>query len=200
MFNVQEYIESGVLQDYCLGLLSQEEQHLVENNCRKYPVLQDELEACRQAMNQYAGAFSKKPPEHLKSSIWQVLENIGLEERGDLNQLPFLNKYSSSQQWLKIVKPLLPEALDDDMFVKVIRDDEETMQTVIWSRVDYPDEVHDDLQECFMVLEGECECHVGDEIIHVGPGGFFEIPLHVHHDVKILTPYVLAVVQRKKIA
>src|ERR1044072_1101060 len=87
MFNVQEYIESGVLQDYCLGLLSQEEQHLVENNCRKYPALRDELEACRQAMNQYAGAFSKKPPEHLKSSIWQVLENIGLEERGDLHQL-----------------------------------------------------------------------------------------------------------------
>ena len=200
MINVEEYIESGVLQDYCLGLLSGEAKDAVENNCNKYPAIKAELEACQASMNDYAVAFGTRPPDYLKNNIWEVLQNITLEERGDPGELPFLNKYSSSRQWLKIVKPLLPQTLEQDMFIKVIRDDDEAMQTIIWSKIDYPDEVHDDLQECFMILEGECECHVGDEIIRVGPGDFFEIPLHQHHDVKILTPYVLAVVQRKKVA
>jgi mannose-6-phosphate isomerase-like protein (cupin superfamily) len=67
-------------------------------------------------------------------------------------------------------------------------------------QADYPDEVHDDLLECFIVLEGECECYIGDDVIHLGPGGFIDIPLYTHHDVKVIKGPVLAIVQRLKVA
>ena len=58
------------------------------------------------------------------------------------------------------------------------------------------DEVHVNEKESFLVLEGECECYVGDNVYRLGPGGFIEIPLHEHHNVKVISEYVVAVMQR----
>lgn len=197
--NVQEYIASGILQEYCLGLLTEEEKTNVENNCRLYPVLKAELEACQAALDSYARQFTAPPDPGLKNTIWNLLENVNREETG-LAAMPVLNKFADRQNWLRMVQPLLPEKLDQDLFVKVIRDDEQITQVILWSKVDYPEEVHDDLQECFLILEGECECFVGEEVFKLTAGGYFEIPLHVPHSVKILSPQVLAVVQRMKVA
>ena len=94
---------------------------------------------------------------------------------------------------------LAEKAADKKMFIKVIREDEEIFQSLIWTKDDYPDEVHDDLQVCFMILEGDCKCYVGEKVLRMGPGDFFEIPMHLHHDIKIVSPYVMAVVQRRKV-
>ena len=200
MMNIQEYIESGILHDYCLGLLSAEDRMQVEHNCREYPELKAELAAVQQSLNDYAVAFSKVPQASLKDKIWELLSNINDEEKKNIERLPLINRYSDYKNWLHIVKPLLPEKLEKPMFVKVIRDDDQAWQSVIWTRADYPDEVHDDLKECFIVLEGECECHIGDKVIGLRPGGYLDIPLHMHHHVKVLSGPVLAVVQRLRVA
>ncbi len=200
MMNVKQYIESGILSDYCLGLLDEKEARQVEALCDQYPELMKELSQIREALFNYSAALSKEPAPHLKDQIWKLLENINREEKMDSLELPVLNKYSNKENWLRAVRPLLPSKLESDIFVKVIRSDEKLEQTLIWAKTDYPDEVHDDLLECFMILEGECECYLGDKVIRLGPGGFLEIPLHVHHDFKILSESVLAVVQRLKVA
>jgi mannose-6-phosphate isomerase-like protein (cupin superfamily) len=201
MMNEQSYIASGILTDYCLGLLNRAESERIENDLRKYPSLRAEADAINEALNAYSCSDQVKPPERLKDQIWQTLENLQQEELMAISNLPLLNKYSDKNNWLKIVKPLLAEKpADKKIFIRVLREDEEIFQSLIWTKVDYPDEVHDDLQECFMILEGACECYVGDEVIKMGPGDYFEIPMHLHHDIKVLTPHVLAVVQRRKVA
>lgn len=198
--NVSEYIESGVLQEYCLGLLDEQERKAVEEVCAQYPAVRAELEAFQSGLQEYVTEYSVKPPQELQGRIWNSLKNIGSAAKGDAPQLPIIDRSSDHDVWLKIVKPFLPRTLEGDMFIKVIRKDEEAEQTIIWTKVNYPDEVHDDLLESFMILEGECECYVDDKIYRLGPGGYFEIPLYAHHDVKILTPQVLAVLQRRRIA
>jgi mannose-6-phosphate isomerase-like protein (cupin superfamily) len=200
MMKAKEYIESGILNDYCLGLLNAEQEQEVKIACDRYPELKKELEIIQASLDQYAASMSEIPPQTLAERIWNQLENLSQEEEMEINSLGILNKYSDKDQWLRAVKPLLPAKLAEEMFVKTIRNDEEATQIVIWTRVDYPDEVHDDLQECFMILEGECECYIGDDVIRLGPGGYFDVPLHEHHDVKILSEYVLAVVQRRRVA
>lgn len=200
MMKAKEYIESGVLNDYCLGLLNAEQEQEVKAACDLYPELKKELDIIQASLNQYAASMSEMPPNTLAERIWSQLENLSREEGMTIDKLGILNKYSDKDQWLRVIKPILPDRLEEEMFVKTIRNDEEATQIVIWTRVDYPDEVHDDLQECFMILEGECECYVGDDIIRLGPGGYFDVPLHEHHDVKILSEHVLAVVQRRKVA
>lgn len=201
MKNEQSYIASGIITDYCLGLLNGAELERIENDLRKYPSLRAEAEAINEALNAYSCSEQVKPSERLKEQIWQTLENLRQEELMAISDLPLLNKYSDKNNWLKIVKPLLAEKpVGKKMFIRVLRDDEKAFQSFIWTNVDYPDEVHDDLQECFMILEGECECYVGEQVIKMGPGDYYEIPMHLHHDIKILTPHVLAVVQRRKVA
>lgn len=201
MMNEQSYIASGIITDYCLGLLNGAELERIENALREYPSLRVEADAINEALNAYSCSDQVEPTEKLKNQIWQTLENLRQEEFMAISHLPLLNKYSDKNNWLKIVKPLLAEkSADKNMFIKVLREEEEVFQSLIWTRVDYPDEVHDDLQECFMILEGECECYVGEQVIKMGPGDYFEIPMYLHHNIKVLTPHVLAIVQRRKVA
>lgn len=198
MINVQEYIESGVLNDYCLGLLSSSKQLQVEADCAQYPALKEELDAIRASLEKYKMSEALPGPTGMRERIWQSLAGIGIDGSVSTAELPVLTKYSDKDSWLKMVKALLPTTLDQDLLVHVLRDDEEVFQSVLWTRVDYPDEVHDDLRESFMILEGECECYVEGEIIRIGAGGYFDVPMHAHHYVKILTKEVLAVVQRRR--
>src|SRR6266700_1523861 len=113
--NLSEYIESGVLQEYCLGLLTDKEKSAVEENCRQYPAIKSELEAFQSSLQDYVSDFNMHPPAGLQSRIWTSLENINLEERGDIHDLPYLDKYTDYKKWLKIVRPMLPAQLEQDM-------------------------------------------------------------------------------------
>jgi len=196
--DIQAYIDSGLLQDYSLGILSLEEAQAVESMADKYPEIRAAIRAYQLSIEQYANEFRKELPAGLKERTLDLLDNLQMEKLGIGTPFPLLNKYATRENWLRMIKPIIPEALQGDMYSKVLRDDEKVFQTVLWLQTDYPDEVHDDLNECFMILEGECECHVGGEIIKLGPGGFFEVPLHKHHDVKVTRGPVLAIIQRLK--
>jgi mannose-6-phosphate isomerase-like protein (cupin superfamily) len=198
--DIQAYIESGVLQDYCLGILTEAEGLEVEQYVSVYPEIKKELRAYQQALEQYAIDFAARTNvADVKTKTLDVLDNL-LKEKTHTEGLPLLNRFSTREHWLRVVKPMIPETLEEDMFVKVLRNDEQVFQTILWLKTAYPDEIHDDLKECFMILEGECECYMGDEIIRLGPGGFFDVPLHVHHDVKVTKGPVLAIIQRLKVA
>jgi mannose-6-phosphate isomerase-like protein (cupin superfamily) len=196
--NIQAYIDSGILQDYSLGILSHEEALSVEVMAEKYPEITLAIRSYQLSLENFANEFRKELPVGLKEKTLDLLDNLHLEKQGGGTQFPLLNKYAARENWLRMIKPIIPEELDGDMYSKILRDDEKVFQTILWLRTDYPDEVHDDLRECFMVLEGECECHVAGEVIKLGPGGFFEIPLHQHHDVKVTKGPVLAIIQRLK--
>jgi mannose-6-phosphate isomerase-like protein (cupin superfamily) len=194
------YMESGIIEDYCLGVLSAEESKAVERQAKLYPEIKQEIEDYLNALEQYALNSNFYPDSDIKNKTFQLLNNLQLEEEASLDKLPLLNKFSDHNNWLKIVKPVLPEKLSDKMFIRVLRDDKKVSQILIWSAVDYPDEVHEDVKECFIILKGRCRCYIEDEVVELGPGGFLEIPMYKHHDVRVLEYPVLAVVQRIKVA
>jgi mannose-6-phosphate isomerase-like protein (cupin superfamily) len=198
--DVKAYKDSGVIQDYCLGLLGKEEMQQVEQYAAQYPELQEEINSYQQALEGYAMDFAQAAPVNLKAKTLDLLDNLSKENHGQVDNLPLLNQFSARENWLRIVEPLLPATLEEDSFIKVLRDDEKVFQTIFWSKVDYPDEVHGDEKESFLILLGECECCVGGELIRLGPGGYLDVPMHVHHDVRVVSGPVLAIVQRLKIA
>lgn len=200
--DIQTYLETGILQDYCLGFLSEAQMKEVDLKATVYPELQKEILAFQRTLELYAMDFSFiAPPANLKATTLGILDNLQKEENAHIQDLPLLNKFAVRENWLKVIKPLLPAELKKEMYAKVLRDDAQVFQTILWTKVDYPDEVHDDLKECFMILEGECECCFENEVIKLGPGGFFDVPMHTHHDVKIIKGPVLAIIQRlKKVA
>ncbi len=193
--NIEEYINSGILHDYCINALSVAQQLEVEKVCARYPEVKRELLQMQQSLEQFAAGAAKMPGIAVKENIWNTLENINKEKAGDLNDLPVINKYSDHHRWQRMVIPLMPKSIPEERTMIPLRHTDKVMQVLVISRTDVDDEVHEHEQESFLVLEGECECHIGDNVYRLGPGGFIEIPLHLNHNVKVLSPYVVAVLQ-----
>ncbi len=198
--DINTYIKSGILEEYCFGLLDNAERVEVERLAQQYPLVNQYLLQASLELENFAKQNAVPVDPGVKEKTFKIIENLILESRSDLTQLPEVTPHSDHHNWLKLVTPHLPEKLEDDMFVKELRNDDNVLQMLIWTKIDYPDEVHTDEKESFIILKGRCKCYIGDTEVELGPGGIIEIPLHKHHDVKILSDEVIAVVQRKKIA
>lgn len=192
---MQEYIDSGVLFDYCAGVLSPAEMQEVDRVCAAFPPIRQELDELSRAVGRpLQGAPGGALPD-LEETIWGSLDNINREKSGDIGQLPVVNKYSNHTHWQRIVQPFMPAERGNERTVTTIRDTGGITQMLIVSRTDVAEEVHEHERESFIVLEGECECIIGEKKYHLGPGGYIEIPLHTRHNVRVLSPYVVAVLQ-----
>ena len=194
--DIDDYINSGILHDYCINALTHAQRAEVERMSSLYPQVKKEIEQIQQALEKFANASSKWKLPDVQESIWSALENLNKEKAGNLNDLPLLNKYSDHNRWKNMVKPLLPGVIPEQPLVHLLRKSGGVMQVLMVGKTGVPDEVHDLEKECFLVLEGECECYIGKNVYRLGPGGFLEIPLHEHHNVKVISEYVVAVMQR----
>lgn len=74
-------ITSGILQDYCLGLLNEEEERKVEALCQQYPQLSKELNLLRQALESYANSNKVSPPHELRNLVWKAVKKIWEENQ-----------------------------------------------------------------------------------------------------------------------
>jgi anti-sigma-K factor RskA len=83
--NSKEYIESGILESYALGLCNAEEIRDVEAQCARYPELQAELERIQQAVSNYASMHSKTPKASVKQQIFNAIDELSvLEQKGKI--------------------------------------------------------------------------------------------------------------------
>jgi mannose-6-phosphate isomerase-like protein (cupin superfamily) len=199
--NAQEYIENGVVLDYCLGMLTGDAKIEFEFALLLYPELRAEVDAVQLGLEGYAYTHQVTPAGSMKDKIWATLENINLERQMDLGNLPLINKFTDHKAWLNAVKSILPGNVQDERFMHLLTETDTVMQMLVMSATDIEDEVHEDVIESFIILDGECECHIGtDRVIRLKAGEYIEIPLHEHHDVRIISDYVVGVMQRIKVA
>ncbi|UOQ95816.1 anti-sigma factor [Hymenobacter sp. 5317J-9] len=73
MENIQDYIESGILEQYALGELSPAEQAAVEGMAARHPEVSEELQQVQLAFGVYAEAHSLAPPAGMRE---RVLSNV----------------------------------------------------------------------------------------------------------------------------
>jgi mannose-6-phosphate isomerase-like protein (cupin superfamily) len=196
--DIRRFIESGILEEYCLGLLSAEDAAFVIELTLLYPEVKHELEKIELAMERLAAEEEVKPDPALRNKILSAL--IYSDHPLDINNLPMVNKYSNAEDWFDLLKHLIPAEPPKGIFMETIRQDNKIAQMFVVACADVPPETHTDTMESFFILEGECRCTVGEDVVTLGPGGFIEIPLHTLHDVKMLTPRVIAILQHRFIA
>ncbi|MCB0697190.1 MAG: anti-sigma factor [Chitinophagaceae bacterium] len=78
--NIKEYIESGILEAYVLGALTEDERIGVESDIALYPELAAELAAIEEAMLNLAQDQAVPPPAFMQEQIWEALDNETTEE------------------------------------------------------------------------------------------------------------------------
>jgi anti-sigma-K factor RskA len=71
--NIQEYIESGILEQYALGELSAAERAAVEARAAAHPEIREELELVQAGLGFYAEAHAITPPADMRE---RVLKNV----------------------------------------------------------------------------------------------------------------------------
>lgn len=69
MENIQDYIESGILEQYALGELTAAEQADVESQAAHYPEVRAELAQVQAAFGFYAAAHAVAPPAGLRERV-----------------------------------------------------------------------------------------------------------------------------------
>ncbi|MFX1707153.1 hypothetical protein PV783_24510 [Chitinophaga sp. CC14] len=72
--NIQQYISSGIIEGYLLGLVSEEESAELESMRRLYPQVDIEIQDCLQRMEKLMFDEPVLPPIELKSKILQRVE------------------------------------------------------------------------------------------------------------------------------
>lgn len=78
--NITEYIESGILERYVAGAVSDQERREVDCLSHIYPELKSELEQLQAAFEQYASAHEIAPPPALRQQILSKLEALSKAE------------------------------------------------------------------------------------------------------------------------
>ncbi len=74
--DVQKYIASGILEDYVLDLLSEEERQQVEQYAESYPQIRQELSAIEDDLTQYAQAQAIPLSLALKDKILNHIDQL----------------------------------------------------------------------------------------------------------------------------
>jgi anti-sigma-K factor RskA len=72
--NVQEYISSGIVESYVLGLASDEERREFEQRCMQYPEVMAARNAFEMAMEKQALENAIAPPADLKKRIFEEIK------------------------------------------------------------------------------------------------------------------------------
>ncbi|ASU32898.1 cupin domain-containing protein [Mucilaginibacter xinganensis] len=189
--DIQQYIESGILEEYCMGNLGEEDQAYLIQLTMLYPEIKAELTAVELAFEKLALSAAVEPVAALKDKIFA---SLGFAEI-DINKPPVITNSTDPEPWLKAFAHLIPQEPTEDFVMHIIRQDETVQQMLVTGNTDVPEEEHGEFFEGLFVLKGLCECTIGDELFALGAGDFIEIPLHVKHDIKLVTPFVTAVLQ-----
>ena len=193
--DIQTYINSGNLEQYCFEPDNTSLENEIGSLRLTHPEIGQELREIELTIEKLAKSHAITPGTHLKKRIMAAL-NLP-EDTIDLNSLPLTGKYSNHESWLKAVEHLIPCEPFQDFFAHVLQQNEKGAQTLVITKQNVPDEVHLDVAESFFILKGTCTCTVGEEIFTLNAGDYLAIPLHTNHDIRVDSPYVVAILQHQ---
>ncbi|HEX5555496.1 MAG TPA: anti-sigma factor [Chitinophagaceae bacterium] len=71
--NIEEYISSGIIENYILGLTSSEENQSVETMAATYPEIRDVIASYQKALGEYSNLHAVQPPSTLKPRILNAI-------------------------------------------------------------------------------------------------------------------------------
>lgn len=203
MFDLQEYIASGVIESYCLGNLPDAEARALTELADLHPELRAEIDETLAVLGTYS--VQHTPARDLKNRTLNFLDRFLPKETIDLAHPPIINRHSDAAAWELAVKGLEPEGRDGDFAYRFLKESPELELNLVWLYGELVEDEHpkDEFAESFLILEGACECDFGGQIVRFSAGDYFDVPPGVRHVIKNISTNmscVKGIVQRRKAA
>ncbi|MDI3320270.1 anti-sigma factor [Pinibacter soli] len=102
--NIQEYIQSGIIESYVLGLASEEERLEFESVCATYPEVVEAREALELSLEHQAVSNAVTPPAYLKDKIRSAIGGQQASNEVTTSYTTTENDYADEDQPLIIRK------------------------------------------------------------------------------------------------
>jgi cupin superfamily acireductone dioxygenase involved in methionine salvage len=142
----------------------------------------------------FAQSFAVTPSLPVRDRILGKIQKLNAYQQHrqpiSLDNVPLLTAESNWLDWEEAVKDIAPPADLENIHLHPIREDEQVQLFVAYVREFIEEEVHHDLLESFVLLEGSCSCHMTREdgstyTVNMVAGDYIEMKLGEHHDVTI---------------
>ena len=122
MTKIKDYLNSGIIEKYCLGLATSDEVANLELICKLYPEVQKKLDKNQELLEQYISIYQKQVPHHSKQQIIDRLENLKLKstelnQQGRIDQFIRLSPLTDLQQWENFLCPIVPISTFDNIYI-----------------------------------------------------------------------------------
>lgn len=188
MHKISDYIDSGILEQYVLGLTSPEESEEVEKMAALHSEVRAEIDSISNALEVYAQQNAVAPHATVKPLLLATIDFMQRMMSGEAPADPkILNENSTSEdyaEWLNRADMKSPDTIED-IHVKLIGHTPKATTAIVWIKNLAPHEVHHDEFEKFLIVEGTCNIIVGETVHALVPGNYFQIPLHEGHRVVV---------------
>jgi mannose-6-phosphate isomerase-like protein (cupin superfamily) len=184
----KDYLRPGLLELYCLGLTSPDENDSITDNLQNMPEIYSEIEKIIAAVMSYFEGMAGPLNITLKSTILAIVDYVERMKAGEkISFPPVLNKNSKISDYLPLLDNKEMAAPEDftDMFVKIISSQIFVTTAIVWVKDKVPYETHDYEFEKFLILEGSCDIILQEDVVSLGRGDYFAIPLHTGHLIKV---------------
>ena len=201
--SIEELIQSGFLESYAIGDITDADRRVVDNAIKKHPELAQELRAIEYALETYAFAHAIEPADTEKPMLFAVLDfNNRMKAGESQSTVPALQPGSLITDysiWLNRAELQEPFSYDI-MHGYIIAATEAKTTLIVWLKEGAPDEIHTDEYETFLIVEGTCDIVVGAKRNSLKAGDVFSIPLHINHRVEVTSDIRCKVILERRAA
>jgi len=201
--SLEEILNSGILESYVIGDVTEAEVLVVEKAIKELPEVGRELTMIEDALEGYAYEYAKEPDPTIGPMLIATINYTKRLESGEIPvEVPDLHlgsTVSDYSQWID--RPDLSEPdTYGGMHGYIIGNTEDKTTLIVWLRDGAPDETHTDEHETFLIVEGTCNIVVGDKVNSLKAGDVFTIPLHINHRVEVTSQERCKVILERKAA
>jgi mannose-6-phosphate isomerase-like protein (cupin superfamily) len=175
----------------------------------KAPNEQD-VQQTQVALLNFAQAHAIEPPLSIKEQIMAKMAKLNDQKANqksfDLNNLPLLTPDANWLDWKETVKNIPPPEHLEDVHLHTLESNDTRELFLAFVKEIVPEEVHHDLLESFILLDGACECHITSEngatrTVRMRTGDYIAFKIGEVHDIHITSSEpAIAILQWLKIA
>ena len=188
MKTLKEYIESGILESYVLGITNDEESAEVEEMVATYNEIRSEINMISESIEKYALLHTMEPPITIRPFLLATIDYTERLKNGEPVTIPPVlhegSLIADYADWLNAEAATVPDDFNN-LHARIIGYTPEAITAIVWIKEFAPPEVHTDELEKFLIVEGTCNITIGEEVHRLVPGDMLSIPLYISHHVKV---------------
>jgi len=197
----REFIQSGMIETYCLGFTSNEENILVQQMAATHPEVEKEIRRVRESYDNFLQNRQMKPSPSVKKA---VMNNIYRQEAVIKKEwVPLMHEEIDFRRYYEsaVANNLkAPSEPFENLFVQELPSTSEVINFAVWAKQGHQEETHDDRNEYLAILEGSCDMYMNGMVTSYAKGEIISIQPHIPHSAVVTSAEpMFALVQRQLI-